>query len=34
VTIELTKEREEPNPLGPLQNPGRGGGLVDVFRRR
>jgi ABC-2 type transport system permease protein len=34
VTIELTEEREEPNPLGPLQNPGRGGGLVDVFRRR
>ena len=34
MTIELTKEREEPNPLGPLQNPGRGGGLVDVFRRR
>lgn len=34
MTIELTEEREEPNPLGPLQNPGRGGGLVDVFRRR
>jgi ABC-2 type transport system permease protein len=34
VTIEQTLEREEPNPLGPLQNPGRGGGLVDVFRRR
>jgi ABC-2 type transport system permease protein len=32
VTIELTKE--EDNPLGPLQNPGRGGGLIDVFRRR
>ncbi len=24
----------EPHPLGPLQNPGRAGGLLDVFRRR
>ncbi len=24
----------EPHPLGPLRDPGRAGGLVDVFRRR
>ncbi len=29
---ELTEE--EAHPLGPLQNPGRVGGLKDVFRRR
>jgi ABC-2 type transport system permease protein len=32
VSVDAVKEA--PHPLGPLRNPGRAGGLMDVFHRR